>query len=114
MSFDKPENPPLEAAMASRKLPYDQTVLVLQGGGALGAYQAGVYEVVCARRDGARLGRRHLDRRHQCRPDRRQRARRPCRRLARFLGHPRHRLPRRKPDARPGGRPNSATASSAG
>ncbi len=46
MSFDKPDNPPLEAAMASRKLPYDQTVLVLQGGGALGAYQAGVYEVL--------------------------------------------------------------------
>ena len=36
--------------MASRKLPYDQTVLVLQGGGALGAYQAGVYEVL--RRNG--------------------------------------------------------------
>ncbi|MGA9657993.1 MAG: patatin-like phospholipase family protein [Asticcacaulis sp.] len=27
-------------------LPYDQTVLVLQGGGALGAYQAGAYEVL--------------------------------------------------------------------
>ena len=29
-------------------LPYDQTVLVLQGGGALGSYQAGVYEVLHA------------------------------------------------------------------
>lgn len=46
MSFEKPESPHFEAAMASRKLPYDQTVLVLQGGGALGAYQAGVYEVL--------------------------------------------------------------------
>ena len=46
MSFETPKTRPLEAAMASRRLPYDQTVLVLQGGGALGAYQAGVYEVL--------------------------------------------------------------------
>ncbi|WP_040308969.1 patatin-like phospholipase family protein [Asticcacaulis biprosthecium] len=30
------------------ELPYEQTVLVLQGGGALGAYQAGAYEVLHA------------------------------------------------------------------
>ncbi len=46
MSFETPDTKPLEATMASVKLPYDQTVLVLQGGGALGAYQAGVYEVL--------------------------------------------------------------------
>ena len=46
MSFETPHDQPLESAMASARLPYDQTVLVLQGGGALGAYQAGVYEVL--------------------------------------------------------------------
>ena len=42
-----------------------QVVLVLQGGGALGAYQAGVYEALRERRHRARLGHRHLDRRDQ-------------------------------------------------
>ncbi len=40
MSFENPAQP--------LTLPYDQTVLVLQGGGALGSYQAGVYEVLHA------------------------------------------------------------------
>lgn len=29
-----------------RRLPFEQVALVLQGGGALGAYQAGVYEAL--------------------------------------------------------------------
>ena len=44
-----------------------QTVLVLQGGGALGAYQVGVYEALHEAGIDARLGDRHVDRRHQCR-----------------------------------------------
>ena len=39
--------------------------LVLQGGGALGAYQVGVYEALHERRHRARLGDRHVDRRDQ-------------------------------------------------
>src|ERR1700756_486188 len=31
---------------AARKLPFERIALVLQGGGALGAYQAGVYEAL--------------------------------------------------------------------
>ena len=41
MSFEK-DSPAAEALTAA----YEQTVLVLQGGGALGAYQAGAYEVL--------------------------------------------------------------------
>ena len=52
----------------------EECILVLQGGGALGAYQAGVFEALHAATPRARLGRRHLDRRHQCRADRRQSA----------------------------------------
>jgi NTE family protein len=33
-------------AMAERHLPFESAALVLQGGGALGAYQAGVYEAL--------------------------------------------------------------------
>jgi NTE family protein len=44
MSFDKAE--PQPKRRPKLKLPYDQTVLVMQGGGALGAYQAGAYEVL--------------------------------------------------------------------
>jgi len=43
MSFDKAEP---QHRRPKLKLPYDQTVLVMQGGGALGAYQAGAYEVL--------------------------------------------------------------------
>ena len=32
----------------TKELGYDRTALVLQGGGALGAYQAGVYQALCA------------------------------------------------------------------
>ena len=42
-----------------------QVVLVFQGGGALGAYQAGVYEALHEAGHRARLGDRHLDRRDQ-------------------------------------------------
>ena len=31
---------------AKRRLPFESVALVLQGGGALGAYQAGVYEAL--------------------------------------------------------------------
>jgi NTE family protein len=44
MSFERAGVAPVQPFV----LPYDQTVLVLQGGGALGAYQAGVYEVLHA------------------------------------------------------------------
>ena len=37
-----------ESSTQPASLPYGQTVLVLQGGGALGSYQAGVYEVLHA------------------------------------------------------------------
>lgn len=33
-------------AVAERHLPFESVALVLQGGGALGAYQAGVYEAL--------------------------------------------------------------------
>jgi NTE family protein len=36
----------LDSAMTERKLPFERIALVLQGGGALGAYQAGVYEAL--------------------------------------------------------------------
>jgi NTE family protein len=34
------------AIAAERRLPFERVALVLQGGGALGAYQAGVYEAL--------------------------------------------------------------------
>ncbi len=43
MSFERDEARPHRGRL---NLPYEQTVLVLQGGGALGAYQAGAYEVL--------------------------------------------------------------------
>lgn len=43
MSFEKDD---AASAMPKLSLPYDQTVLVLQGGGALGSYQAGAYQVL--------------------------------------------------------------------
>ena len=50
---------------------HDHEVLVLQGGGALGAYQAGAYAALARGRDGARLGGGRLDRRDQCGADHR-------------------------------------------
>ena len=57
--------------MAKAKTP-EENILVLQGGGALGAYQAGVYEELAEAGIEHRLDRRHLHRRHQCRHHRRQ------------------------------------------
>ena len=65
---------------------FDHEILVLQGGGALGAYQAGVYEGIAAAGPRPDLGRRRLDRRDQRRADRRQPARTPGRAAARVLG----------------------------
>ena len=62
------------SAMPLTRPPFDTIALVLQGGGALGAYQAGVMEGLSDRRHRARLGGRHLDRRDQRGADRRQRA----------------------------------------
>src|SRR6516164_1110035 len=48
-----PERPPVPKSLAASKnwnlrarLPFDRVVLLLQGGGALGSYQAGVYEAL--------------------------------------------------------------------
>ena len=41
-----PFPPDIIAAVASAAAKYDRVALVLQGGGALGAYQAGVYEAL--------------------------------------------------------------------
>ena len=57
---------PLEAVNEIRNNKNGQVVLVLQGGGALGAYQGGVYQALHEAGDRARLDHRHLDRRHQC------------------------------------------------
>jgi NTE family protein len=53
-----------------------QVVLVLQGGGALGAYQVGVYEAM-HEHGASRLGDRDIDWRDQCRADRGQHAGQP-------------------------------------
>ena len=47
---------------------FERIALLLQGGGALGAYQAGVYQALAEGRSASRLGGRHLDRRHQRAP----------------------------------------------
>lgn len=45
MKMDKPPEPALEIVAAKAGLPpYETVALVLQGGGALGAYQAGIYQ----------------------------------------------------------------------
>ena len=75
----KPSVPPAgngAQRLAASDLP-GQVVLVLQGGGALGAYQVGVLRGDARGGHRARLGDRHVDRRHQRRADRRQRAREP-------------------------------------
>jgi hypothetical protein len=63
-----------------------RVALVLQGGGALGAYQAGVYEALAEAGIQPDLARRHLDRRHQRRHHRRQSAGAAGRCAARILG----------------------------
>ncbi len=65
---------------------FERVALLLQGGGALGAYQAGVYQALAEVRSSPRLGRRHLDRRHQLGPDRRQPAGAAGRAPAHLLG----------------------------
>ena len=54
--------------------PFECIALVLQGGGALGAFQAGVYQALAEADLHPDWVCRHLDRRHQRRADRRQRA----------------------------------------
>jgi hypothetical protein len=57
-----------------RHLPFEVISLVLQGGGALGAYQAGVYEAVRGGHS-SQLDRPNFHRSNQCRDHRRQSAR---------------------------------------
>ena len=64
----------------------NRVALVLQGGGALGAYQAGVYQALARRGHGARLGMRRFDRRHQLGDHRRQSTGASSREAANFLG----------------------------
>ena len=44
---------------------FERIALLLQGGGALGSYQAGVYQALAEAEPPSGLGRRNLDRRHQ-------------------------------------------------
>ena len=62
-----------------------QVVLVFQGGGALGAYQAGVYEALHEFGSRAGLAHRDVDRRDQRLDHRGQQAGRPARETARVL-----------------------------
>jgi NTE family protein len=54
-----------DVGTAQRRLPFECVALVLQGGGALGAYQAGVYEALAEAGIDPGLGRRRLHRRRQ-------------------------------------------------
>ena len=54
-----------EQALAQGRTPFEQIALLLQGGGALGSYQAGVYEALGRSRPASGLGRRHFHRRDQ-------------------------------------------------
>ena len=70
---------------AGTRTPFERIALLLQGGGALGAYQAGVYQAL----DEAglpQLGRRNLYRGNEFRDYRRQSARAARRPPARVLG----------------------------
>ena len=62
-----------------RHLPFERVALVLQGGGALGAYQAGVYEAPGGSGRSSNLDRRYIDRSYQRGYYRRQSAAFPCR-----------------------------------
>ena len=89
----------------ARPASYDKKVgLVLQGGGALGSYQAGVYEALAASEYSARLGGRHFDRRDQRGDHCRQCAGKPGRAAAHASG----KASRRRP---PGGSPASPARS---
>ena len=59
---------------AQRLIPFERVALVLQGGGALGAYQAGVYEALAESPYRTELDCRHFDWRHQRGYHRRQSA----------------------------------------
>ena len=89
---------------AERRLPFECVALVLQGGGALGAYQAGVYEALAEAEHRSRLGRRRLDRRHQLSHHRGKRAGRAGRQAAHILAGD-----HRQPAARLGAGPPSIT-----
>ncbi len=65
---------------------FECIALVLQGGGALGAFQGGVYQALAEAESASRLGRRYLDRRDQRGLDRRQSARNARRQAAGLLG----------------------------
>ena len=78
---------PKRRARTPERLPLpDEVALVLQGGGALGAYQAGRVRRPAGQGDRGRLGRRHLDRRGQRRDHRRQSAGAAGGAAARLLG----------------------------
>ena len=64
----------------------DRIALVLQGGGALGAYQAGVYQALHEADIEPDWVSRRFDRRHQCRDHRRQSARAAAGAAASLLG----------------------------
>ena len=57
--------------MAAERPPFERTALILQGGGALGSYQAGVYQALAEANLHPDWGRRHFDRRGELGPDRR-------------------------------------------
>ncbi len=58
--------------------PFERIALILQGGGALGAYQAGVYQALAEADLHPDWVVRHLDWRGERRPDRRQSAGKAC------------------------------------
>ena len=72
--------------LARQRPDFDCIALLLQGGGALGAYQAGVYEALAEADLHPELGRGHFHRRDQRRLDRRQPARGAGREAAELLG----------------------------
>ena len=75
---------PAKTVMEPPKFP-GQVVLVFQGGGALGAYQGGVYQALHEAGIEPDWVDRHLDRRHQRRDHRRQRGSRAASAPARLL-----------------------------
>src|SRR6476660_6703007 len=80
---EQPEN-----LAAKRRLPFEVVALVLQGGGALGAYQAGVYEALSGGGIHPNLDLRECRSAHQCGDHCRQSAEFSSRALARILERP--------------------------